>query len=109
MAGMSPVFRRSDRSDRSDRSAKSRREKKDPRERVVTLIGKPGCHLCDDAQAVIEKVCAEVGASWEKKDIEQDAELHRLYWEQIPVVLVDGAQHDFWRVQEERLRRALTS
>lgn len=94
MAGMSAMFRRS--------------EKKDPRERVVTLIGKPGCHLCDDAQAVIEKVCAEVGASWEKKDINEDAELHRKYWEQIPVVLVDGAQHDFWRVQEERLRRALT-
>ncbi|MYW69335.1 glutaredoxin family protein [Streptomyces sp. SID8379] len=91
---MSPIFRRS--------------EKKSPSERVVTLIGKPGCHLCDDAQAVIEKVCAEVGASWEKKDINEDEELHRKYWEQIPVVLVDGAQHDFWRVQEERLRRALT-
>lgn len=91
---MSPIFRN--------------REKKDPRERIVTLIGKPGCHLCDDAQAVIEKVCAEVGASWEKKDITEDEELYRKYWEQIPVVLVDGAQHDFWRVQEERLRRALT-
>ncbi|MEU6846637.1 glutaredoxin family protein [Streptomyces sp. NPDC046716] len=91
---MSPLFRRS--------------EKKNPADRVVTLIGKPGCHLCDDAQEVIEKVCAEVGASWERKDITEDAELHRLYWEQIPVVLVDGAQHDFWRVQEERLRRALT-
>lgn len=92
---MSPVFRRS--------------RKKDPRERVVTLIRKQGCHLCDDAQAVIEKVCAEVGASWEERDIDADPELHRKYWEQIPVVLVDGAQHDFWRVKEERLRRALTS
>ena len=94
MAGMSPIFRT--------------REKKDPRDRVVTLIGKPGCHLCDDAQLVIEKVCAEVGASWEKKDITEDEELYRKYWEQIPVVLVDGAQHDFWRVKEERLRSALT-
>ncbi|MFF3495821.1 glutaredoxin family protein [Streptomyces sp. NPDC002795] len=93
MAGMSPIFRN--------------REKKDPSERIVTLIGKPGCHLCDDAQSVIEKVCAEVGAAWEKKDITEDEELYRKYWEQIPVVLVDGAQHDFWRVQEERLRRAL--
>ena len=94
MAVMSPIFRRG--------------EKKSPQERVVTLIGKPGCHLCDDAQVVIEKVCAETGASWEKKDITEDEELHRKYWEQIPVVLVDGEQHDFWRVQEERLRRALT-
>ncbi|MFI7341701.1 glutaredoxin family protein [Streptomyces sp. NPDC050085] len=94
MAGMSPIFRRG--------------EKKNPSDRVVTLIGKPGCHLCDDAQVVIEKVCAEVGASWEKKDINEDEELYRKYWEQIPVVLVDGEQHDFWRVKEERLRSALT-
>ncbi|MGV9880456.1 glutaredoxin family protein [Streptomyces sp. NPDC003006] len=90
---MSPIFRRT--------------EKKKPSERTVTLIGKPGCHLCDDAQSVIEKVCAETGASWEKKDITEDQELHRAYWEQIPVVLVDGEQHTFWRVDEERLRREL--
>ena len=43
----------------------------------------------------------------EKKDITEDAELHRKYSEQIPVVLVDGAQHDFWRVDPARLRAAL--
>jgi hypothetical protein len=75
--------------------------------RLVTLIGKPGCHLCDDARAVVAEVCAELGASWEEKDITTDAELHRRYWEQIPVVLVDGEQHDFWRVDPGRLRRAL--
>nr|EIF91720.1 glutaredoxin 2 [Streptomyces tsukubensis NRRL18488] len=74
---------------------------------MVTLIGKPGCHLCDDARAVVEKVCAEVGASWEEKDITRDEALHREYWEQIPVVLVDGEQHTFWRVDEARLRGAL--
>ncbi|WP_405743023.1 glutaredoxin family protein [Streptomyces sp. NBC_01525] len=85
----------------------SRAPRKSPAERTVTLIGKPGCHLCDDAQAVIERICAETGASWEKKDITEDAELHRTYWEQIPVILVDGAQHDFWRVDPKRLRDAL--
>ncbi|MEV4947561.1 glutaredoxin family protein [Streptomyces sp. NPDC053755] len=75
--------------------------------RTVTLIGKPGCHLCDDARAVVEAVCAETGASWEEKDITRDEELHRAYWEQIPVVLVDGEQHTFWRVDPGRLRRAL--
>jgi glutaredoxin len=84
-----------------------RREKKRPEDRTVTLIRKPGCHLCDDAQAVIEKVCAELGSSWEQRDITQDEELYRMYWEQIPVVLVDGAQHTFWRVDEARLRKAL--
>ncbi len=76
--------------------------------RTVTLIGKPGCHLCDDARVVVTAVCRELGAVLEEKDIEQDAELHRRYWEQIPVVLVDGAQHDFWRVDADRLRAALT-
>lgn len=95
---MSPIFRRTDR-----RTEK----KKAPRERLVTLVGKPDCHLCEDAQVVVEKVCGELGVSWEKRDITQDEELYRAYWEQIPVVLVDGAQHTFWRVDEGRLRRAL--
>ncbi|MFG1808628.1 glutaredoxin family protein [Streptomyces sp. NPDC049040] len=76
--------------------------------RTVTLIGKPGCHLCDDARAVVERVAAEAGAVVLEQDITQDEELHRRYWEQIPVVLVDGEQHTFWRVDEQRLRRALT-
>ncbi|MFE9996617.1 glutaredoxin family protein [Streptomyces avermitilis] len=95
MADMSPIFRR--------KAAQSA-----PQDRLVTLIRKPGCHLCDDAQQVIEKVCGDLGVPWEQKDITQDEELHREYWEQIPVVLVDGAQHTFWRVNEERLRKALT-
>jgi hypothetical protein len=78
-----------------------------PADRVVTLIGRPGCHLCDDARAIVAEVCSELGARWEERDITRDAELHRRYWEQIPVVLVDGAQHDFWRVDRGRLRRAL--
>jgi glutaredoxin len=76
--------------------------------RTVTLIGKPGCHLCDDARAVVEKVAAATGAVVREQDITQDEELYRRYWEQIPVVLVDGEQHTFWRVDEQRLRRALT-
>ncbi|MFE0421242.1 glutaredoxin family protein [Streptomyces sp. NPDC058953] len=84
-----------------------RRKKKAARDRVVTLIGKPGCHLCDEARAVVDEVCATTGASWEEKDITVDEALYREYWEQIPVVLVDGEQHTFWRVDAGRLRRAL--
>jgi glutaredoxin len=79
-----------------------------PSARTVTLIGKPGCHLCDDARAVVAKVAAETGAAVAEQDITQDAELYDRYWEQIPVVLVDGEQHTFWRVDEDRLRAALT-
>jgi len=73
----------------------------------VTLYSKPGCHLCDDAREVISAVCAEAGATWTEVDITQDAELNQRYWEQIPVTLVDGRQHDFWRVDARRLRAAL--
>jgi glutaredoxin len=74
----------------------------------ITLIGKPGCHLCDDAREVISRVAGELGVPWEELDIEQDEELRERYWEMIPVTLIDGVQHDFWRVSEERLRAALT-
>ncbi|HZJ05794.1 MAG TPA: glutaredoxin family protein [Nocardioidaceae bacterium] len=73
----------------------------------VTLYGKPGCHLCEEARAVIERVCAEVGTSYDEVDITASPELMRAYFEQIPVTFVDGHQHDFWRVDEARLRRAL--
>ena len=81
--------------------------RKDPSDHLITLIGKPDCHLCADARAVVSRLSAELGFSWEELDIDQDQELHRKYWEQIPVTLVDGAQHDFWRVDEQRLRKAL--
>src|SRR5450756_497634 len=73
----------------------------------VTLLGRPGCHLCDDARAIVEKVADDLGVPWEERDITQSEDDLREYWEMIPVVLVDGVQHDFWRVSEDRLRAAL--
>jgi glutaredoxin len=73
----------------------------------VRLYAKPGCHLCDDARAVIERVCAETGTSYDEVDITTSTELMESYGEQIPVTMVDGRQHDFWRVDETRLRAAL--
>jgi glutaredoxin len=73
----------------------------------ITVVGKPGCHLCDVAQEVVERVCAEIGESWRKVSIEDDEELRRAYWDKIPVIMVDGAEHAVYRVDETRLRRAL--
>ena len=84
-----------------------REPKKSPAERLITLIGKPDCHLCEDARAVVARLAEELGFSWEELSIDDDPELHRKYWEQIPVTLIDGKQHDFWRVDETRLRAAL--
>jgi len=73
----------------------------------VTLYSRPGCHLCDDARTVIARVCADLGESFEELSIDDDAALREKYAEEIPVTLVDGRQHDFWRVDEGRLRAAL--
>lgn len=73
----------------------------------VTLYTKPGCHLCDDARDVVAAVCADLDVTWTEVDISTDADLQARYWEQIPVTLVDGCQHDFWRVDARRLRTAL--
>ena len=73
----------------------------------ITLYTRPGCHLCDDARAVIEGVCAELGESFEEVDISADDELEDRFGEDVPVTFVDGRQHDFWRVDEDRLRAAL--
>jgi len=74
----------------------------------VLLYSRPGCHLCDDARQVIEAVCAELGERYTEVDITTSVELQREYGEQIPVTLVDGRRHDFWRVDPDRLRAALT-
>jgi hypothetical protein len=74
----------------------------------VVLVGRQGCHLCDEARLVVRRVTAETGTAWTEVDVDADPELLRQYSDQVPVVLVDGRQHDFWRVDEVRLRAALT-
>jgi len=73
----------------------------------VVLLGRPGCHLCEDARQVVERVAGELGVTWVERSIDDDPELLRRYAEQIPVTFVDGRRHDFWRVDEVRLRAAL--
>jgi hypothetical protein len=79
------------------------------RSHTVTLLSRPGCHLCDEARAVIAAVAGDVGVPWTERDITASAEDLRLYGEMIPVTLIDGVQHDFWRVDPDRLRRALSA
>jgi hypothetical protein len=74
---------------------------------TITLLSRPGCHLCDEARAVIARVAADLGVLWTERDITESDNDLRDYAEMIPVTLIDGVQHDFWRVDERRLRRAL--
>jgi len=74
----------------------------------VTLYSRPGCHLCDAAREVVGRVCADLGEEYVEISIDDDPALVERFGEEIPVTLVDGRQHDFWRVDETRLRTALT-
>jgi len=77
-----------------------------PEPRVV-LYGKAGCHLCDEARTVVALVCGGLSVPWAEVDVTTDPQLLRDFGEQIPVTFVDGRQHDFWRVDPDRLRAAL--
>jgi glutaredoxin len=74
----------------------------------IVLLSRPGCHLCDDAREVIARVAEDLGTAWEERDITQSESDLREYWDKIPVTFVDGVQHDFWHVSEDRLRAALS-
>lgn len=73
----------------------------------VLVLTRPGCHLCEDAVGIVAAVCGELGVGWAERDISGDPEALRTYGEQIPVTFVDDRRHDFWRVDAERLRKAL--
>ena len=75
--------------------------------RIVTLYGRPGCHLCDDALAVLERVRAERPFDLRTVNIEDDDALLRAYLERIPVVAVDGAEVYDYYVDEQDLRARL--
>lgn len=79
------------------------------REPRLALITRPGCHLCDDAKVALDQVVAVTGDRWTEKDVTGDIELEREYGDRLPVVLLDGKEHGYWRVEEERLLRDLTT
>jgi len=80
----------------------------------LTLIRKPGCHLCDEADLVIHAVLGqfrqtvpEAEVTLIEKDILEDEELYKRYWEEIPVLLINGQVHNYWKIDPERLESAL--
>jgi glutaredoxin len=73
----------------------------------LTLITRVDCHLCDVAKEAIARVAAAAGVGWEELDVDADPALQEEYWDRVPVILLDGKEHGYWRVEEERLRRDL--
>jgi glutaredoxin len=73
----------------------------------VTLITRVGCHLCEDASALLQKLRAELGFGYDELDVDADRDRRNEYSDRVPVILIDGKEHGYWRVEEDRLRKAL--
>ena len=81
------------------------------REIQLNLIGKPGCHLCDDAEVAIAGVLVDFEGKYSltRQNILEDEALMARYSEEIPVLLINGKVHNYWRIDPDRLREALTA
>jgi len=78
-----------------------------PPDHQVTLLGRVGCHLCEQARAAVARICAELDTPWSETDVDTDPQLRAEYGDRVPVILIDGAEHGYFEVEEPRLRRAL--
>jgi len=76
----------------------------EPRLGLVTRVG---CHLCDEAKVAMDRITVATGERWVEIDVDADVELEREYGDRVPVVLLDGREHGYWRVEEDRLLRDL--
>ncbi len=77
------------------------------REHVVTLITRQGCHLCEEAETLLRALSAELGFDYREADVDAVPELRAEYSDRVPVILVDGKEHGYWRVEEKRFRKAI--
>ncbi|MHA6623320.1 glutaredoxin family protein [Pseudonocardia sp. DLS-67] len=73
----------------------------------VTVYTRADCGLCATAETDVARICGDVGAGWTTVDVDSDPELRAEYGDRVPVIEVDGREHGFWRVEEDRLRAAL--
>ena len=77
-----------------------------PEARVV-LYGRAGCHLCDQARTMLERLREDTGENFVEVDIDADDALRERYGELVPVVTADGVQQGYWRIDAGRVRAAL--
>jgi glutaredoxin len=71
----------------------------------ITLISRAGCHLCEVAEQTLDRIAP---GQWTRVEVEESVELERDYGDRVPVVLLDGREHGYWRVEEDRLLRDLS-
>ena len=71
------------------------------------MVTRDGCHACAVAEREVARVCAELGVPWSAADVDADPELRAEYGDRVPVILIDDAEHGYWKLEEDRFRRAL--
>ena len=77
-------------------------------EHRVTVLTREQCSMCAAAVETVARITAELGAEWSARDVDGDPELRAEYGDRVPVILIDGKEHGYWEVEEDRFRRALS-
>jgi glutaredoxin len=78
-----------------------------PRDHDVTLITRAGCHLCEVAEQTMRRLATELGFGYQELDVDADDARRHEYSDRVPVILIDGKEHGYWRVEEARFRKAI--
>jgi glutaredoxin len=78
-----------------------------PSDHQVTLITRAGCHLCEDAEQLLRRLAGELAFGYREVDVDASPVLQDEFSDRVPVILIDGKEHGYWRVEEPRFRRAL--
>lgn len=78
-----------------------------PSDHRVTLVTRVGCHLCESAESLLRRLRDELGFAYDEVDVDGSPQLRDDYGDRVPVVLIDGKEHGYWRVEEPRFRTAL--
>jgi glutaredoxin len=79
-----------------------------PRDHEVTLVTRAGCHLCEDAEGLLRRLSGELGFAYREVDVDGSPVLRNEFSDRVPVILIDGKEHGYWRVEEPRFRKALS-
>lgn len=78
-----------------------------PTDHEVTLLTRVGCHLCEGAEQRLRALSSELGFGYREVDVDASQVLRDTYSDRVPVILLDGREHGYWRLEEVRLRKAL--
>lgn len=78
-----------------------------PSQHTVTLVTRVGCHLCATAEALLRRLADELGFGYREIDVDGSVQLRDEFSDRVPVIMIDGREHGYWRVEEARFRRAL--